>query len=258
MSLPAIRREVLVEADPAFAFEVFTEQIGHWWPLEDLGVHGKDASLSFEDRDLVERSPSGEKAVWGTVTDWQPGSALSFTWHPGRDEAKASHVTVTFHSRGERTLVVLEHTGWEVFADPQAARAEYDHGWPAVLAHFLDHVAETRPWTWVALMHTPGPTAPVDGSVFADPRFAEHVAFLQRMKETGYLIAAGPLGTDGSGMTILRLPGAGRAHDATHLANNEDQAVLSGLLKVDARPWNVLLHTPIRSRPLATAPRGQA
>ena len=37
------------------------------------------------------------------------------------------------------------------------------------------------------------------------------MAFLNRMHEAGYLVAAGPL-TDaaGEGMTILRLPGAGR------------------------------------------------
>jgi hypothetical protein len=32
--LPLIRREILVDTDPATAFAVFTDRIGQWWPLE--------------------------------------------------------------------------------------------------------------------------------------------------------------------------------------------------------------------------------
>ena len=56
---------------------------------------------------------------------------------PGRD--RASHVEVTFAAAAGQTLVTLEHTGWEVFADPAAARAEYDHGWPAVLDRYREY-----------------------------------------------------------------------------------------------------------------------
>ena len=42
------------------------------------------------------------------------------------------------------------------------------------------------------------------------PRFGEHMAFLDRMREAGYLVLAGPLAdADGEGMTVLRLPGPG-------------------------------------------------
>ncbi len=37
-TLPPIRREVLVDADPATAFDVFTVGIGRWWPLRELSV----------------------------------------------------------------------------------------------------------------------------------------------------------------------------------------------------------------------------
>ena len=37
--------------------------------------------------------------------------------------------------------------------------------------------------TWVALLHRPGPAAPQDASLFADPRFGAHVQFLSRMRE---------------------------------------------------------------------------
>jgi uncharacterized protein YciI len=96
--------------------------------------------------------------------------------------------------------------------------------------------------TWVALMHTPGPAAPTDGSLFTAPGFADHVAFLRRMQDAGYLVAAGPL-TDapGAGMAILRLPGADRLAEATALATHDDASVAGGFFEVTVRPWRVVL-----------------
>ena len=38
--LPPLHREVLVESGQEWAFEVFTAQIGDWWPLAGHSVHG--------------------------------------------------------------------------------------------------------------------------------------------------------------------------------------------------------------------------
>jgi uncharacterized protein YciI len=93
----------------------------------------------------------------------------------------------------------------------------------------------------VALLHRPGPAAPPGAALFGDPRFAEHVAFLTRMRDAGYLVAAGPL-TDvpGEGMTILRLPGADQLGQATELATQEDSSVAGGFFTVTVRPWQVM------------------
>ena len=96
--------------------------------------------------------------------------------------------------------------------------------------------------TWVALLHTPGPQAPRDGSLFETPGFGEHVAFLQRMAQAGFLVAAGPLGDEpGAGMTVLRLPGAGRLADARRLATEDDLSVATGFFDCQVRPWNVMM-----------------
>lgn len=95
--------------------------------------------------------------------------------------------------------------------------------------------------TWVALMHRPGPAAPSAG-VLQDPRLGEHFAFLTRMRAAGYLVLAGPLpDRDGEGMTILRLPGAGRLAEATRLATEDDVSVATGFLEVTVRPWRVVM-----------------
>jgi uncharacterized protein YciI len=283
--VPPIRREILVDADPATAFAVFTERISQWWPLEDLSVYGPGGTVGFADGQIVEQSASGDAAVWGTVYLWEPAAALAFSWHPGGPPDQATHVEVTFTQADAQTLVTLTHTGWGRFADPAGARAEYEQGWPVVLGTYRDHVAhheqdessrdggsppESSPVdggpaktgpvdagpaegspvdggpgeggeTWVVLLHRPGPAAPAGAALFGDPRFAEHVAFLTRMRDAGYLVAAGPL-TDvpGEGMTILRLPGAGLLDRATELATKEDSSVAGGFFTVTVRPWQVM------------------
>jgi hypothetical protein len=192
-TIPPIRREVLVDADPVTAFEVFTASLGRWWPLAELSVYGDDATVAFTDGQIVERSADGQAAIWGTVTRWEPPGVVAFSWHPGQPADRASNVEVTFAAADSQTRVTVEHNGWEAFADPAAARGEYDHGWPMVLDRYRDYTAEPGEpdgGTWVALLHRPGPAAPASGSLFDDPRFGEHVAFLNRMREAGFLVAA--------------------------------------------------------------------
>jgi len=208
------------------------------------GHHG-----GFDGGQIVERAPDGATSLRGTVTRWEPPGALAFSWHPGHAPDRASHVEITFAAVDGQTLVTVEHTGWEVYADPAAARAEYNQGWPMVLDRYREYAddfgeasGDGPDDTWVALMHRPGPAAPASGPLVEDPRFAEHVAFLTRMQEAGYLIAAGPMGDRaGEGMTILRLPGADQLATATRLATEDDASVAGGLLAVTVRPWHVIM-----------------
>ena len=249
MSVPSIRREVLVDADPQTAFEVFTARIAYWWPLAELSVYGAGSTVAFDDGQITERGPDGATSLWGTVTRWEPPGALAFSWHPGHAPDRASHVEITFAAVDGQTLVTVEHTGWEVYADPAAARAEYNQGWPMVLDRYREYAddfgeasGDGPDDTWVALMHRPGPAAPASGPLVEDPRFAEHVAFLTRMREAGYLIAAGPMGDRaGEGMTILRLPGADQLATATRLATEDDASVAGGLLAVTVRWWQPMM-----------------
>jgi uncharacterized protein YndB with AHSA1/START domain/uncharacterized protein YciI len=140
--IPPVRREVLVDAGPEAAFEVFTARIGAWWPVAGHSVYGAGTAVSFAGGRLLEQSAAGQEAVWGTVTCWEPPHSLAFTWHPGTTPEQASHVTVTFAAAGDQTLVTLEHSGWESFAEPAAARADYDHGWPQVLAGLREHMSQ--------------------------------------------------------------------------------------------------------------------
>ena len=136
---PPVRREVLVNASPDRAFDLFTGRIGDWWPLARHSVFG-EGTVSFEGPLLVERFGE-QQSVWGEVTAWTPPGEVGFTWHPGYDVENATDVRVTFEARGEQTLVTLVHTGWERMSDPDASADEYRNGWPAVLAGYAELVA---------------------------------------------------------------------------------------------------------------------
>jgi len=116
-----VRRQVVVGAPPERTFALFTERIGEWWPMAEHSVFGDGATVAFEGRGLVERD--GDRVtVWAEVTVWEPPNALELDWHPGRAGETATRVRVTFEADDERTVVTLEHDGWERLADPDAAR----------------------------------------------------------------------------------------------------------------------------------------
>jgi uncharacterized protein YndB with AHSA1/START domain len=143
MTIPPVLREILVDADRALAFAVFTQRIGAWWPLGEHSVHGAGAAVAFDrlavGGRIIESLAGADDSVWGTVTRWEPDTMLGFTWHPGHSDGdeRASQVTVSFEDQDGKTLVRLEHSGWEVLGEQaQAARDEYDQGWPVVLDRY--------------------------------------------------------------------------------------------------------------------------
>jgi uncharacterized protein YndB with AHSA1/START domain/uncharacterized protein YciI len=253
MSQPPIRRQIVVPAPPHTAFTVFTDGIGGWWPLDGAhSVYRGGSTVEFRDGALVERGPDGTEAVWGRILAWEPPHRLRLTWHPGYAEERGTEVTVSFAAvaGGAQTLVTLEHAGWERLADGAARRAGYTAGWPVVLRYYVDSVgteaddAEPAGPVWLALLHGTG-AAYDGGTLFTHPDFGEHIAFLQRLRDRGVLVAAGPLeratenDSDGEGMTIIRLPGVGDVAEYVRLAQEDDLSVARGLLEVRVRPWRV-------------------
>jgi uncharacterized protein YciI len=95
------------------------------------------------------------------------------------------------------------------------------------------------PAEWYVLRHTPGPAVAAGQPVFEHPGIGEHYAFLQRRAAAGELVAAGPFAdATGQGMTVLDVASL---EEATRLATTDDQAVVSGVLSVEVRPWRVMI-----------------
>lgn len=87
---------------------------------------------------------------------------------------------------------------------------------------------------WFVISHTPADAA--GESVFQDPRFAEHVAFLRRLQGRGWLVAAGPLpDRPGAGMAGVRVP----EHVEVQALVAEDRSVADGLFATEIQRWDV-------------------
>lgn len=144
--IEAVRQAIVVDASPERAFQVFTEEIGMWWPLDDVHSRLEGAETAvIEPRKggrVYERGASGEEASWGEVLEWEPPTLLVLAWKPNDSPYPPTEVEVRFTAEGERTRVELEHRGWERLGeDAAAARAGYDSGWMPLLARFEAAVA---------------------------------------------------------------------------------------------------------------------
>jgi uncharacterized protein YndB with AHSA1/START domain len=140
-SLAPLRKVVVVALEQERAFELFTAEIGRWWPLPTHSVGlGDSVSVSLPSEvggSIVETLRDGSTCVWGTITGWDPPAAISFSWHPGQTESAAGDVAVRFRPAGAgKTEVELTHSGWDRRVDGAAARLGYDNGWDAVLAAY--------------------------------------------------------------------------------------------------------------------------
>jgi uncharacterized protein YndB with AHSA1/START domain len=88
---------------------------------------------------IVEQTRTGEEFVWGTIEIWEPPHHVAFSWHPGDDPARSTHVEVRFTASGARTRVELTHTGFERLG-PKGSRMRraYPIGWTYVLGLYAE------------------------------------------------------------------------------------------------------------------------
>ena len=148
-TLAPIVVELVVPCPPERAFEYFTRDIGRWWPLQSHSLGGQHAAdVRFEPHEggrLVESLRDGREHTWGTVTAWQPGRRVAFSWHLDRDPATAQLVDVRFAASPDGTRVTLAHSGWERREDGAAVRENYVPGWKFVFnERYGDYVAKAE------------------------------------------------------------------------------------------------------------------
>jgi activator of Hsp90 ATPase-like protein len=146
-----IRETVTVRLEPVNAFALFTEGMGTWWPLEDYSRAFAELSgtgviatgLDFEPRlggVITELLSDGQALPWAEVTLWEPPNRVVMDWHPHAQPEPPTELDVTFAARGDRSLVMVEHRGWErlspAFRD--ALYEVYVRGWVTTLRWFAE------------------------------------------------------------------------------------------------------------------------
>jgi uncharacterized protein YndB with AHSA1/START domain len=137
-----------VPADPLWAFEVFTREIGSWWRSNGLfAVTAEgDGTLAFEPHvggRLLTTLSSGMQFEIGRVSQWEPGARLVFSWRQASfAPEQCTEVEVRFEAIGAETRISVEHRAWDSIPQRHVAR----HGFPEHAT--LQHVAN---WWRVSL-----------------------------------------------------------------------------------------------------------
>lgn len=73
---------------------------------------------------IYETGPDGVEYDWGQVTVWKAPHRIEYLWHIFLDPDKATTVSVAFAPVDGGTRVRLENSGFEIFGDGAAERAE--------------------------------------------------------------------------------------------------------------------------------------
>jgi uncharacterized protein YndB with AHSA1/START domain len=142
-TVEAVHRSVTVEAPIEDCWVVFTAHFRSWWPhkTHSLGREQVEAVV-MEPRiggRLYERHDDGTEKDWGRVVGWDPPYRLTVEWDlAGDDDDPPTEWEARFTADGDRTLVEIEHRGFEQLATrgPES-RASHDGGWPRVLAAYV-------------------------------------------------------------------------------------------------------------------------
>ena len=125
----AVRASIVVDATAERAFEVFTADIGSWWPPEHH-IIGEVAGMTFEPfvgGNVIDHGVNGTECRWARVLAYEPPARLVISWDLNvrfeieTDAAKTSEIEIRFvEEEPGRTRVTVEHRhldrhgeGWE-------------------------------------------------------------------------------------------------------------------------------------------------
>jgi uncharacterized protein YndB with AHSA1/START domain len=150
LTIAPVRKSVVVNADAATAFAVFTADLDRWWPKSHhIGASPIRQSVfePFVGGRWYTKCEDGSEVGVGRVRIWEPGQRLVFSWDINSewkpDTSVASEVEISFVAEGpEVTRVNVEHRHFEAMGETggNKMRSEVDGGWPGLLALYAQAV----------------------------------------------------------------------------------------------------------------------
>jgi uncharacterized protein YndB with AHSA1/START domain len=165
ITVAPVRKSVVVNVDPARAFEIFTQGFDRWWPKKlpaDPALAQRNAAAAATPPSPVKESiiepflggrwfsrcEDGSEGVLGHVLAWDPGHRLLLSWEFSAqwtpNASASSEVEVTFKAEGPgSTRVELEHRHFERLGKEggEKMRKDVEGGWPARLDLYAVEVA---------------------------------------------------------------------------------------------------------------------
>ncbi|MBI1775371.1 MAG: SRPBCC domain-containing protein [Proteobacteria bacterium] len=143
-----VRKSVKVAVGSERAFEVFTKDIGRWWPASHTLLKAPRQSLTIEPKiggRWFERAVDGSECSLGHVLAWEPPHRVLLAWQIDGtwkfNAALVTEVEIRFIADGDATRVELEHRKLERLGEhAEAMRGTVDSpgGWTAVLQSYVD------------------------------------------------------------------------------------------------------------------------
>jgi len=148
-----VRTSIVVDAPQQLAFDVFTQDMGGWWPPDHHILEGELAEMVFELRAggrIYDVGVDGSECQWARVLAFEPPGRVVISWDITTewkletDLARTSEVEVRFVAEGpERTRVELEHRhldrhgeGWQNMRGAVGSPG----GWQGGLQRFAEHL----------------------------------------------------------------------------------------------------------------------
>jgi uncharacterized protein YndB with AHSA1/START domain len=145
----SVTNSIVVEAPIERAFEVFTADIGSWWPSDHHILEGELAEMVFEPRvggHVYDRGVDGSECRWARVLAYEPPELVTFSWDIDprwqiqTDPARTSEVEVRFIAEGPgSTRVELTHRhldrhgeGWEAVSAAVGSPGGWERGLSAL------------------------------------------------------------------------------------------------------------------------------
>ena len=145
-----IRFEFTVGCSAPEAFDLWTQRIAMWWPVEHTRSREVGTTVVIEPRvggRIFERTPVGDELHWGTVTIWERPDCLGYRWHITSSPDEATDVEVRFTDiRNGTTRVTIEHGGFEKLGEKGSPRRDANgRYWEGLIPVFVSACA--RPQT---------------------------------------------------------------------------------------------------------------
>ena len=144
-----VRKQVIVEASPERAFEVFTTGFARWWPGQSHHIGTAPYKTAVMQPRVggrwYEIGEDGSECDWGDVLAWDPPRRLLLAWRIGADwkydPNLLTELEVTFTPQGKQTRVNLEHRlleNWGEGAEAMRQAVDSEGGWNGLLKTYAE------------------------------------------------------------------------------------------------------------------------
>ena len=232
MTIPPVRKEVLVKTSPEHAFKVFAA--GDWFPPHHTIIrNSKRKQLVIEPRadgGWYESAEDGSRHDWGKVLAWDPPRRMVLGWQLNGyfqyDTSAMTELEINFVPEGESTRVKLEHRGFERYGD--SGQSLHDsvgspEGWSGILQKFAEAAVPGSAATrrhFVCKLIPPRITFMSDMTEAEGAALSQHIEYWTALTKIGRAVLFGPV-DDPAGVWGLGIISAADEEEARQIAEGD-------------------------------------